>query len=413
MGTATPTRRHEGRYTFGPRDKATGRTPVYVDGAQEPSGYVWSTGHGGQPWTAEGSDSIKATYPDFDARRWQAAERIVDLIDARARQAEETVRERSAADVPEGWRVASWDEITRYGLRRVRLPRRFAYLDPSTPKSERDAGPRYVAEWYAEPIRIRSVSRHGRAKAEDQARFGDFLTVIGHGTGWGQTINGNHAIACGVLVPVDSPVKTLSDRFCPQCGRDGLLYARGQRTACGPCTAKALGWAEEDLPHPDHHDTAPVVQPGDAVRMSTAATDGRSDIHYGTVREWEARLDGSSVAVRGYQARRVAVSFPYGYGTNCDPTALRKVDAVVPVDPEPRHGFRIGQEVVRYDYNREGAAFERRGFVVGFGVDADGEPVIRFGVPCLPATPYPVGEVFRIGSLAAWRASRPRRPQDV
>lgn len=410
MGTAT--REHEGRYTFGKR-QSDGRTPVFVDGADKPSGYVWRTERGGTPWQTEGSDTADAAYPISSPTRWQAAERIVALIDARAMMAAETERDRRPAETPEGWRVASWEEITLQGFRRVRLPRKFAYADPSIPKREHDAGPRYVVQWYADPVRVRSVSRNGRSQAEHQERFGDFLTVIAHGTGWGQTINGNHSIAVGALVPVDSPTRTVSATACPECGAVELLYASGQRTACGPCTARRLGWAVEDLPHPDHDDTAPWFEPGDAVRLSQSATDGKADVYTGTVKGWETRLDGSSVAVRGYQARRVDVRFWFDYGTNTNPAALRKIDAVEPLDPEPRHGFHIGQQAVRFDYNRDGVAFERRAFVVGFDVSPDGEPMIRLGGPNRTASPYPVGDVFHVGSHEAWCAARTERPQNV
>ncbi|MGW2415978.1 hypothetical protein ACWCV5_27960 [Streptomyces tubercidicus] len=408
-------RRHEGRYTFGKRG-ADGRTPVFVDGANDPSGYVWNTRHSAAPWFTEGSATVDATYPTPSARRWQAAERIVALIDARADTAREAERKRAAAatGVPRGWRPASWGEITREGFRRVRLITEAPYVDPATDPREPDAGERYAAAW-TEPVRLRAVSRHGRAHKADHDRYGDFLSISRVGETMPHHVDGNHAIALGALVPTDPPRRTGSAAACPACGADALLYASGGRAECGPCTARTLGWDVEDLPHPDHSDDAPVFQPGEVVALDVTGADGTVDTYTGTVYEWQARLDGTSVAARSQQSRNVRVAYrPYGSGQyNCDPATLRRVDALADLPADDIGGWRAGMPALHFRYNADGVAFERAGYVVGFSADpATGEPRVRFTTsPTVPAEPYDPGEVFRPGSHEAWCAAR-WRPAD-
>ncbi|GGN61396.1 hypothetical protein GCM10012285_60240 [Streptomyces kronopolitis] len=405
-------RRHEGRYTFGKRG-ADGRTPVFVDGASDPSGYVWNTGHGAERWFAEGSATVDATYPIPAARRWQAAEQIVALIDARADAAREVERKRAAAatSVPKGWRPASWGEITREGFRRVRLVTEAPYVDPATDPREPDAGERYAAAW-TEPVRLRAVSRHGRAHKADHDRYGDFLSISRVGATMPHHVDGNHAIALGALVPADSPRRTGSAAACPSCGADALLYASGGRTECGPCTAHTLGWDVEDLPHPDHFDNAPAFQPGEPVAMDVAGTDGIVDTYTGTVHEWQVRLDGTSKAVRSQQSRNVRVDFrPYGSGQfNCDPATLRRVETVAELPAGSIGGWRAGMPAVLFRYNADGVAFERHGYVVGLSADSsNGGHRVRFTTsPTVPAEPRDPGEVFRPGSYEAWCASHRR-----
>ncbi|AEM88843.1 hypothetical protein [Streptomyces violaceusniger] len=404
---STPTRNHDGRYTIGKR-QPNGRCPVFVDGATEPTGYVWTTGHGARPWATEGSDSHPATYPDMNARRWQAAERVVDLVDARKLSATEAEQRRERAGrAPEGWRFASWEEITREGFRRVRLVAQSAYVDPAN-DGQPDAGERYAVSFRAKPVRLHSVSRHGRVP-QLQALYGDFLHVTYEG-GPLYAACGNNGIALGALVPVDTPRRTVSAVPCPECGSHDALYAFGARTGCGACVCRALKWVPDDLPFPIADDD-PVFNPGDRVALDVVGTDGITDSHYGTVCEWTAYLDGWSAHPAGGVFRNVRVSLPYGSGqSNCVPAKLRKVDQVEDFPAETVEGWRAGAEAVRFDYNADGVAFERRGWVVGFSDGPDGARMLRFtSSPTLPATPYPVAEVFRIGSHAAWCAARSRK----
>ena len=402
MGTTT--RRHESRYTLG-RRQANGRTPVFVDGATEPTGYVWSTGHSAKPWATDGSDTHPEAYPGMSARRWQAAERVVDLVDARKLSATGTNRPQ-VARIPEGWRFASWDQILREGYRRVRLVEELAYVDPAY-DGQPDAGERYVVSFQCAPVRLERVARHSRVP-QFQAQYGDFLHVGYEGSTISHSVDGNYAIALGALVPVDTPRRTVSAVPCPGCGSHDALYTHGAGAACGACVCRALSWEPGDLPFPIA-DEDPMFNPGDIVAMDVTGTDGVTDTHYGTVHEWEAYLDGWSPYLGG-GFRNVRVDFPYGSGqSNCAPSRLRKVEQLEGFPADVVSGWRAGTEAVRFDYNEDGVAFEDRGWVVGFCEASDGSPRVRFtSSPTLPATPYPPDEIYPVGSHAAWCASRKR-----
>ncbi|MEW1679323.1 hypothetical protein AB0O47_39650 [Streptomyces noursei] len=341
MGTNT--RRHEGRYRMGKRNE-DGRTPLYIDGSKDPVDFIWSTGHGGRPWTTENT-------PDFHDRKWKAAERVVDMVDARRAAVE---RRPVPAAVPEGYRQASWEEIALSGIRRVMVPEETAYVDPAHDGTP-DGGPRFVTRW-SDPVRLVDVTWLSRV-AHHRAEYGDFMNVnmITAGgfrsTHWPE---GDHAIALGALVPVDTPLLTVSPSFCAECGADSALYAAGQRVACGPCTARRLGWEIESLPHPHFESPKALYAPGTLVEMRVPRGDGGTDIHTGTVKEWHVRLDGTSTKPIGYEAANVRVSFDVSrYGAdNCRASELRKIDALAPKSTEDATMTTISSTASRPDMIR-------------------------------------------------------------
>jgi len=366
---------------FGER-LANGRTPVYVDGAKEPTGYVWTSRHGAQPWATEGSDTYPAGYPGMSARRWLAAERIVDLVDARRLTGKDARGRALESPVPEGWRTATWDEIVREGFRRVRLVDATAYVDPEH-DGQSDAGQRYVTAYQAEPVRLSHVSRLSRVP-HLQKKYGDFLSITSVGKTFSLTVDGNHAIALGALVPVDSPRRTVSAAPCPECGAHGGLYTAGPRTACGECMCRDLGWELDDLPRP-LVDGGPVFDPGDVVALDVVGTDGVIDTHTGTVKEWRACLDEGT--------RSVSVVFcNMGWATPCAPALLRTVERVPEGPNEVVGGFALGAEVCFMRAHERRPQFGRQGRVVGFSTcPVTGARMVRVSTmqACAsPATPH-------------------------
>ncbi|MGW1002104.1 hypothetical protein ACWDBD_19745 [Streptomyces sp. NPDC001118] len=103
------------RYRFGQTDE-DGRTPVYVDGSDTPSGIIARDGRGQRRWTAR--PILDATGHGGGAYRVkdEAATEVVAAVDRAA-----SVRA-AMAQLPTvvGWRYASWEEIEQGRIRVVR-----------------------------------------------------------------------------------------------------------------------------------------------------------------------------------------------------------------------------------------------------------------------------------------------------
>lgn len=103
------------RYRFGPAGE-DGRTPVYVDGSNTPSGVIAPDGRGKRRWTAR--PILDATGHGGGAYRLkhEAATAVVAAVDRAA-----SVRA-AMAQLPTvvGWRYASWEEIEQGRIRLVR-----------------------------------------------------------------------------------------------------------------------------------------------------------------------------------------------------------------------------------------------------------------------------------------------------
>ncbi|MER6687384.1 hypothetical protein [Streptomyces olivaceoviridis] len=339
--STTTTRRHEGRYTIGKRDN-DGRYPVYVDGADTPTGYVKKMGHSAQPWRAEGGDDYAGSFPDGRAARWQACERIVDLKDARDQADAETQRRRERATMaPEGWRFASWAEIEREGWRTVRTVARAPYVDPAA------KGDRYP-DTFASPVVLRCVTRlsngHMVVSGDDGS---DTPWVTGGGPAW---------VALGVLVPEGAP----------------------ERSANAPA--------------------GPVWQVGDLLSHDATGADGVTDTHTGTVTETRTHLDTAE--------RHVSVAFPHWSGSHhfTEPSALRAATGPYQRDAEVVGGWSVGAEAVSVTYGPTGAPFARHGVVVGFSTDPEtGARMVRVtSSPVLGAIPHAPEELYRPGDPRGW-----------
>jgi len=357
MGTAT--RQHEGRYTFGKRQYNgwTYMTPVFVDGATEPTGYVWrATGGGAEPWATEGSDSHPATYPGMSGRRWQAAERVVDLVDARKRTAAEAERQREqAARVPDGWRRVSWEGVEREGFAEVRPPNITPYVDPS--HRGVNAGPRRVETW-GRPVKLRTITRHENGQVSVTGAYVD------GGRSWFG--GGDPAWAdLGALVPADAPPRVV------------ILDART--------------WWRVD----------------DAVSQDVPGADGIADTYTGHVVETRTHVDRGEFEVSADM--RPDFGYRHHYGAE-DAGKLYATER----EPEPdtrtaprRDGgrWKVGMKAVHTTYNRDGVAFERPAMVVGFSeCEMSGALLVRVTTSAQRgAIPVPARELYHPGEWLGWQ----------
>ncbi|MFD8335509.1 hypothetical protein ACFV42_23045 [Streptomyces solisilvae] len=348
-------RRHEGRYSFGQRQE-NGRTPVFVDKAAEPSGYVWSTGHGAEPWATEGSATYPATYPVMSARRWQAAERIVDLVDARAASAAEEKRQQErAARVPEGWRRVSWEEVEREGFTEVRPPHIAPYVDPS--HRGVNAGPRRVETW-GQPVKLHTVTRLSNGQV---CMSGVYVADGGQWFGGGDPA----WMDLGALVSADRPPRVV------------VLDAR-------------TWW-----------------RVGDLVSRDVPGADGIADTYTGRVVETRTHVE------RGEFEVSADMRPDHGHRTHFTVERTRELYAAErEAEPDPRTVERrgggrwaVGMTAVHTTYNRDGVAFSRDALVVGFSeCEMTGALLVRVSTSAQRgAIPVPARELYGQGEWEGWQ----------
>ncbi|WP_331752713.1 hypothetical protein OG440_38270 (plasmid) [Streptomyces sp. NBC_00637] len=128
---------------------ADARTAVHVDGATDPADHVWKMSLGSRRWRGQGTGDSGST---DHTRKYEAAERLVAMVDVRAIVAVETERNRSLiGKAPGGWRLVSWEEIEREGYREVRPPAGALDTYPGT-------GEHYPAG-YVRTVTLRTVTR--------------------------------------------------------------------------------------------------------------------------------------------------------------------------------------------------------------------------------------------------------------
>jgi len=352
---STPTREHEGRYTFGKR-QANGRTPVFVDGATEPTGYVWTTGHGAEPWATEGSEGYPSSYPSMSARRWQAAERVVALVDARKRTAAEAERQREqAARVPDGWRRVSWEEVEREGFAEVRPPCVTPYVDPS--HRGVNAGPRWVETWGA-PVKLRTITRLSNGQVSMSGAYvdGGRSWVSGGDPAWEEL---------GALVSAATPPRVVV--------LDGRTWWRV----------------------------------GDLVSRDVPGVDGIADTYTGHVAETRTHIE------RGEFEVSADMRPDAGYRVHFTPERTAELYAAErEAQPDTRTAPRrdggrwaVGMKAMHTTYNRDGANFQRSGRVVGFSeCEMSGALLVRVSLSGAgPASPVPARELYQPGDWLGWQ----------
>ncbi|MGW3491621.1 hypothetical protein [Streptomyces sp. NPDC001054] len=215
------------RYRLGDQDD-TGRRPVFIDGATEAAGHVWRMGRTARSWRALGVGDEQQHATDHATQR-EAAERLVDMIDARAIAATAMARLRERAVCPpEGWRFASWEEISREGLRRAR---------PVAATTVGADGVIYPSGYTEVPVELTRVVHQSTGcivisgrRADEQEPYVLLLTS-------------DHA-RLGALVEVSAPRYEGQGRC--GCGEEGALYRIGARVVCRDCA----GVPYEHLPVP-------------------------------------------------------------------------------------------------------------------------------------------------------------------
>ncbi|WP_432091428.1 hypothetical protein [Streptomyces sp. NRRL F-5630] len=217
----------EKRYRLGEQDE-DGLRPVFVDGATEAAGHVWRMGRSTRPWRALGTGDERRHATDHTTQH-EAAERLVATVDARAGVARTlaTLRERAVCP-PEGWRFASWEEIAREGLRRVR---------PVSRTTHGTDGVTYPGGYTDVPVQLTQVVHQSTGcvvisgrRADQEAPHVLLLTP-------------DHA-RLGGLVEVSAPRYEGQGRC--DCSEEGALYRIGARVTCRRCA----GVPREHLPAP-------------------------------------------------------------------------------------------------------------------------------------------------------------------
>ncbi|WP_371801487.1 hypothetical protein OHA38_43695 (plasmid) [Streptomyces sp. NBC_01732] len=221
------------RYRYGKPD-GKGRTPVYIDGATEPAGHVRQIGRGSSPWWAEGAGD--GTAGTNHARKYEAAERLVRMVDARASSAAEVERRRARRTqaAPVGWRFATWTEIEREGYRQVRPVRSAPYIYGGE-------GERYPGSFADQPVTLTRIVRlrNGCVVVSGTEPDGDRPPYV-------LLMDPAHA-DLGALVREQEP-RHVAPGGCMACETDGPLYQAGTRLGCATCTAADLGLSPAELP---------------------------------------------------------------------------------------------------------------------------------------------------------------------
>ncbi|WP_432140089.1 hypothetical protein [Streptomyces sp. bgisy154] len=288
------------RYRYGKPD-GRGRTPVYVDGADEPAGHVRKLGRGASPWWAEGAGD--GTAGTNHTHKYEAAERLVRMIDARASTAAEIERRRARrTQAPAGWRFASWTEIEREGYRQVRPVHRAPYVYGGE-------GERYPDTFAAQPVTLTRVTTlHNGCVVASGTEPGDRPPYV-------LLMDPAH-VALGALVREQEP-RYVAPGECMGCEQDGPLFQAGTRLGCATCTAADLGVSPADLPAAVDDDGAVWWSVGDAVRRKGELPDEDTEPETGRVTETETFI--------AERTRRIAVDFGDRWPVRWQPAGLAPV----------------------------------------------------------------------------------------
>ncbi|MFE5847864.1 hypothetical protein ACFQ7N_40205 [Streptomyces niveus] len=289
------------RYRYGKAD-SRGRTPVYVDGATDPAGHVWKMGRSSRPWYARGAGD-EAKYGTPHARKHEAAERLVRMVDNRATVAAEIERRRGRLTmVPDGWRFASWTEIEREGYRQVRPVHRAPYIYG-------DEGERYPDGFADQPVTLTRIVRlHNGYVVVSGTEPGDRPPYV-------LLMDPAH-VDLGALVREQEP-RYVAPGGCMGCEQDGPLYQAGTRLGCATCTAADLGLSPADLPAAVDDDGAVWWSVGDTVRRKGELPHEDAEPETGRVTEIETFI--------AERTRRIAVDFGDRWPVRWQPTGLAPV----------------------------------------------------------------------------------------
>ncbi|MEU9480812.1 hypothetical protein [Streptomyces sp. NPDC048191] len=273
------------RYRYGRLD-SRGRIPVFVDDATEPAGHVWKMGRSAHRWWAQGAGDPDR-YRTNHLRKYQAAERLVGAVDARASVAAETERRRARrVQAPADWRFATWDEIEREGYREVRP----VHSAPLVALGEEECYPDAFAD---QPVRLTRVTRlHNGYVVITGTERGEHSPYV-------LLMRPAHA-ALGALIPEKS-ARYIAPGECPACEQDAQLYQVGTRLGCADCTAADLGVSPADLPAAVDDDGAVWWSVGDTVRRKGEIPHEDAEPETGRVTEIETFIVE--------RTRRIAVDF--------------------------------------------------------------------------------------------------------
>lgn len=181
MSAGEPRLEQAPRYGLGTCD-GRGRYPVTVDG--RPAGHVFRTR---RTWWALGlGDKVRTDHTS----RAAAADRLVRMIDARARAAAEMAqRIRRRTEAPAGWRFTTWDDVGVGAV--VRTPGRCRPVESDQPD-----GLLYPDDW-SEPVRLTSVEHMPHGCVFARGMEGDRPAWLG----MGHLLLVPRYVEIGVLVP--------------------------------------------------------------------------------------------------------------------------------------------------------------------------------------------------------------------
>lgn len=356
------------RYRYGKPD-SEGRTPVHIDGAAEPAGHVRKMGQGTHAWwAAYPGNGVTGT---SHTRKYDAAERIVRVVDAATALAQDVAHRRALRTTPpEGWQFVSWEEVERHGYRRVRPVHRA----PLVATGETDRYPDAFAEL---PVTLTQVTRlengHVVIAGRERGQRSPYVLLM----------DPAHA-ELGALIP-DRAAQYAGHGRCPACEQDTALYRAGTRLACARTTAADLGVPVDHLPAPADHDSAVWWRVGDSARRTFELPDhghaetGRiiettTDI---TDRTRQARVDyggrwaiSSAVSALAPLAREVGPLRRLGTDTAGTPLLARPRGELC--DPLPAEADEADAVVIPAHAVREGD------LILGdFGQAADGGEGVR------------------------------------
>ncbi|MFJ5645774.1 hypothetical protein [Streptomyces sp. NPDC093223] len=287
------------RYHYGRADDR-GRIPVFVDDAAEPAGHVWKMGRSACRWWALGAGD-----PDHCGtnhfRKYQAAERLVGMVDVRNSVAAEAERRRARrTQAPAGWRFATWEEIERDGYRQVR-PVRSALLVAL------DGTELYPNAFTDYPVTLKWVTRlHNGCVVVTGIERGAI------GAHYNLLMNAAHA-ALGALIPEKS-ARHIAPGECPACEQDAQLYQVDTRLGCADCTATDLGVSVDHLPAPAKDDGAVWWRVGDTARRTFALPDDHGHAETGRVIETSTDITD--------RMRRVRVDYGGSWPISADAARL-------------------------------------------------------------------------------------------
>ncbi|MDX3694985.1 hypothetical protein PV726_32530 [Streptomyces europaeiscabiei] len=379
----TTTRPLAHRYHYGATG-AGGRTAVHVDGATDPAGHVWKMSVGSRRWRAQGTGDSGSTN---HTRKYEAAERLVAMVDVRAIVAAETERNRSLiGKAPDGWRLVSWEEIEREGYREVRPP-------ANAPETYTGSGEHYPAG-YAHTVMLRTVTRlHNGHVVITGTQYGEPGPFV-------MGMSPAH-VALGALVAERTARLVAGETTCPGCAAIGPLYQAGTHMGCVACTAAETGQEPSSLPAPTSGDGAAVWRPGDLVSTDVTGTDGITDTRTGRVTETRTYIVE--------RRREVSVQFPYFSGQRtCVPSQLFAAEREYVRSAETAGGWAEGVAACHTVYGPTGAPFTRTGVVIGFSDGPSGERMARVEFAGISgATPYPPGSLTHPGDPVFSRSMSP------